>query len=94
MTQPSDNWFWAVVLSFFGLIFMGGVYDFVFTAEDDYKDLVVYSDIPLPSETFLNSENSKIAPNDEAHFAPQLSSSDLYLKDDSYQTFLFNYFDL
>ena len=72
MTQPSDNWFWGVVLSFFGLIFIGGVYDFVISENKNYKDLAVYSDVPLPDEIGFPSEKS---------FEPQVSSSDLYVKD-------------
>ena len=72
MTQPSDNWFWGVVLSFFGLIFIGGVYDFVISDNKNYRDLAVYSDMPLSDEMDFPSEKS---------FEPQVSSSGLYIND-------------
>ncbi len=72
MAQPSDNWFWGVVLSFFGLIFIGGVYDFVISSDKGYEDLAVYSDMPLSDEIDFPSEKS---------LEPQVSSSDLYVKD-------------
>ncbi len=72
MTQPSDNWFWGVVLSFFGLIFVGGVYDFIISGDKGYEDLAVYSDMPLSDEIDFPFEK---------RVEPQLSSSDLNIKD-------------
>ena len=74
MAQPSDNWFWGVIISFFGLLFIGGVYDFVISGDKGYDDLAVYSDMPLSDEIDFPSEHS---------LEPQVSSSDLFIKDGS-----------
>lgn len=72
MAQPSDNWFWGVIISFFGLLFIGGVYDFVISGDKGYDDLAVYSDMPLSDEIDFPSEQS---------LESQVSSSDLFIKD-------------